>query len=68
MQELTTLELCVPLPRAVADEVECIRRQDPDLLARMLQYGVTQRLVLERLMDESERLVGAAAAGAAGRV
>lgn len=53
--ESCAVELRVNLPRELADEVEEVQRQDPDVLRWILQYGLTRRTIYRRLAAESRR-------------
>jgi len=54
MSETRAVELRVRLPRAVAAEVEEVQRSDPEVLSRILMYGVTRRAILEHLRSREE--------------
>ncbi|HEX6938986.1 MAG TPA: hypothetical protein VF158_06200 [Longimicrobiales bacterium] len=43
------MELRVNLPRAVAAEIEDVQRTDPEVLSRILVYGLTRRAIFEHL-------------------
>ncbi|HEX7051511.1 MAG TPA: hypothetical protein VF188_14995 [Longimicrobiales bacterium] len=49
MWETCAVELRVELPRAVAAEVEEVQRRDPEVLSRILLYGLTRRAIFEHL-------------------
>lgn len=49
MWETCAVELRVQLPREVAAEVEEVQRQDPEVLSRILLYGMTRRAIFEQL-------------------
>ncbi|MBI4408587.1 MAG: hypothetical protein HY561_02685 [Gemmatimonadetes bacterium] len=57
MTETCAVELRVQLPRAVAAALEEVQREDPEALIQMLVYGVTRRVIYERLRARAE-LVG----------
>jgi len=54
MSETRAVELRVRLPRAVAAEVEEVQRSDPEVLSRILMYGVTRRAIFEHLRSREE--------------
>jgi len=54
MSETRAVELRVRLPRAVAAEVEEVQRRDPEMLSRILMYGVTRRAIFEHLRSQDE--------------
>ena len=43
------VSLSVELPRALAAEVEEMQRRDPEVLRRILMYGMTRRAIYESL-------------------
>lgn len=43
------VSLSVELPRSVAAEVEEMQRRDPEVLRRILMYGMTRRAIYESL-------------------
>lgn len=47
--ENCAVSLSVQLPRAVAAEVEEMQRRDPEVLRRILMYGMTRRAIYESL-------------------
>jgi hypothetical protein len=49
MTETCAVELRVELPRAFAAEVEEVQREDPEILKRILLYGLTRRAVYDGL-------------------
>ena len=49
MWETCAVELTVRLPRAVAEEVEAVKERDPEVLSRILLYGLTRRAIFEHL-------------------
>lgn len=49
MWETCAVELRVQLPKAVAAEVEEVQRRDPEMLSRILLYGLTRRAIFEHL-------------------
>lgn len=50
MPETCALELHVRLPRPLADEVERVRKSDPEALSRIVAYGVTRRVIFDHLV------------------
>ncbi len=53
-QESRAVELRVQLPKALAAEIEEVQREDPEVLSRILVYGLTRRTIYRRLRS-SER-------------
>lgn len=49
MWDTCAVELRVQLPRAVAAEIEEVQRRDPEMLSRILLYGMTRRAIFEHL-------------------
>lgn len=47
--ETCAVSLSVELPRSLAAEVEEVQRRDPEMLSRILMYGMTRRAIYERL-------------------
>ena len=47
--ETCAVSLSVELPRAVAAEVEEMQKRDPEVLQRILMYGLTRRAIYESL-------------------
>jgi hypothetical protein len=47
--ETCAVNLSVELPRSLAAEVEEVQRRDPEMLSRILMYGMTRRAIYERL-------------------
>lgn len=57
MWNTRSVRLNVRLPKDVASEAEEVQRSDPDLLSRVVQYGLTRRSIYNRLR-ETEGLEG----------
>ena len=53
MAETRAVELRVQLPRAVAAELEEVQRRDPEVVNRILLYGLTRRAIFEHLATRS---------------
>lgn len=51
MWDTCAVELRVRLPRAVAAEVEEVQRRDPEVLSRILLYGLMRRAIFEHLAN-----------------
>ena len=49
MGETCAVSLSIELPRLLAAEVEEVQRRDPELLRRILMYGITRRAIYESL-------------------
>ena len=47
--ETCAVSLSVELPRAVAAQLEEVQRHDPELLQRILMYGMARRTIYESL-------------------
>lgn len=50
MTETCAIELRVRLPQPLADEVERVKKSDPDVLSRIVAYGVTRRAIFDHLV------------------
>lgn len=50
MPETCAIDLCVRLPRSLADEVERVKEQEPEVLDRILAYGLTRRAIFDYLV------------------
>jgi len=53
MQDVCSVELRVRLPRAVATEAQDVQDRDPEVLSRILEYGLTRRVIFEQLLERS---------------
>lgn len=53
MTEVCAVDLHVELPRTVAAEVERVQRQDPDVLSRILTYGMARRAIFDHLAQRA---------------
>ncbi|MEJ2218004.1 MAG: hypothetical protein P8099_15460 [Gemmatimonadota bacterium] len=53
MTEVCAVDLHVELPRTVAAEVERVQRQDPDVLSRILTYGMARRAIFDHLVQRA---------------
>ena len=49
--ETCAVNLSIELPRALAAEVEEVQRRDPEMLSRILMYGMTRRAIYESLAE-----------------
>ncbi len=58
MPETRAIDLRVSLPKPVAEEVERVRRKDPEVLNRIVAYGVTRRAIFDHLVARDELLDG----------
>lgn len=65
MWETRSVELNVSLPRDMAAQLEEVQRTDPELLSRMITYGLTRRAIYRQLKDQrsAEADAGAPAMG-----
>ena len=50
MTDTCAIELRVRLPRPLADEVERVKDDDPEMLSQILAYGMTRRAIFEHLV------------------
>lgn len=50
MSDTCAIELSVRLPRPLADEVERVKEKDPEMLSRILAYGMTRRAIFDHLV------------------
>jgi hypothetical protein len=50
MTETCAVDLRVRLPQRVADEVERVKERDPEVLSRIVAYGVMRRAIFEHLV------------------
>ncbi|HUG42545.1 MAG TPA: hypothetical protein VMM12_18925 [Longimicrobiales bacterium] len=50
MTDTCAIELRVRLPRPLADEVERVKERDPEMLSRIVAYGMTRRAVFDHLV------------------
>ena len=53
--ETCAVSLSVELPRELAAEVEDVQRRDPEMLRRILMYGMTRKAIYESLVAAAER-------------
>ena len=51
--ETCAVSLSVELPRELAAEVEDVQRRDPEMLRRILMYGMTRKAIYESLVAAS---------------
>jgi hypothetical protein len=49
MRDTRPVELVVNLPEGVAEEVEEVRRTDPEFLSEVIVYGLCRRTIFEEL-------------------
>jgi hypothetical protein len=49
MWDTRSVELTVTLPADVADDVEEVRRSNPEFLGKAIQYAIARRAVFEEL-------------------
>ncbi len=50
MTDTCAIDLRVRLPRPLADEAERVKESDPDVLSRILAYGLTRRFIFDHLV------------------
>jgi len=58
MGDTCAVDLRVSLPRVMAAEMEELQRRNPELVSRMLVYGLTRRAIFEHLAARSEGDLG----------
>lgn len=51
MPETCAIELHVRLPQSLVDEVERVRESDPEVLNRIVAYGLTRRAIFDHLVS-----------------
>jgi hypothetical protein len=51
MTEICAVDLRVRLPQRLADEVERVKESDPDVLSRIVEYGVLRRAIFDHLVS-----------------
>jgi hypothetical protein len=56
MTESRAIELQVRLPHSLAAEVERVKENDPDVLNRIVAYGVTRRAIFDHLVARGGRV------------
>ncbi len=49
MWETCAVDLRINVPRLMAAEVEEVQRSDPEMLSRIVQFMLTQRMIYEHL-------------------
>lgn len=49
MWETRQVELVLDLPSDLADDVEQVRQNNPELLRRIIRYGLTRRTIYQEL-------------------
>ena len=54
MWENRTVEISVSPPRDIATQVDEVAKSDPELLAKVLTYGMMRRSVYRHLRDRHE--------------
>jgi hypothetical protein len=50
MTDTCAVELRVRLPQPLADEVMRVKESDPEVLSRIVAYGVTRRAIFDHLV------------------
>lgn len=56
MTDTCAIELRVRLPQALADEAERVKESDPDVLDRIVAYGLTRRAIFDHLVARGGRV------------
>ena len=54
MWDTRSVELSIDLPTALADNVEEVRRRDPEYLQRVIRYGMARREVYQALSRQMD--------------
>jgi hypothetical protein len=49
LSDTRPVELVVDLPEELADDVEEVRKNDPEFLGRAIQYALARRIVFQEL-------------------
>lgn len=49
MWDTCAIDLKVQLPKSVAEQVQVVQDQEPELLSRMLVYAMARRTIFDRL-------------------
>lgn len=52
LSDTRPVELVVDLPEDLLDDVEEVRKQDPEFLGRAIQYALARRIVFQDLCDQ----------------
>ena len=60
MWETRSVELNVRLPRDIAVQLEEVQRTDPELLSRLIVYGLTRRAIFHQLKADREQAADSA--------
>lgn len=63
MTDTFAVELSVQLPQPLADEVERVKESDPEVLSRIVAYGVTRRAIFDHLVARAWEREGGAHGG-----
>ena len=50
MTDTRAIELRVRLPKSLAEEYERLKESDPEVLKRILAYGLTRRAIFDHLV------------------
>jgi hypothetical protein len=58
MTETCAIDLRLRLPQPLADEVERVKESNPDVLSRIVAYGVTRRAIFDHLVARESRTQG----------
>ena len=54
MWETRSVQINVRLPRDIATQAEEVQRTDPEVLSRVILYGLTRRSIYRHLRDREE--------------
>lgn len=57
MTETRAIDLRIRLPQPLAAEVERVKEKDPEVLSRILAYGMTRRAIFDHLMSRGGTMV-----------
>lgn len=56
MTDTCAIELHVRLPQALAHEAERVKEHDPEVLNRIVAYGLTRRAIFDHLVARGGRV------------
>lgn len=56
MTDTCAIDLRVRLPQQLADEAERVKESNPDVLSRILAYGLTRRAIFDHLVAREGHL------------
>ncbi len=56
MTDTCAIDLRIRLPQSLADEAERVKESDPDVLSRIVAYGLMRRAIFDHLVAREPRL------------